>query len=554
MQREKGPGLWDWVRNRLAFDQPQRVGPFAIPRLGDAGENDPEERDFGEATQRQNTPVTGQLEKDLAYVKEQFCSDRNPDLIVRRLRAGDRPVAVLYIDGMSSRVDVSDFIIRPLSRQGLPPEEEQPVAQALLDVVEVGNVQAQASLDEGIRGLLMGDSLVLVQGASQAFVCETKGYERRSVNIPQTEGAVKAPQEAFTENLKTNTTLVRRIIKNPRLVVEYTMVGDVNRSSCAVLYIDGLCNPAIVEEVKRRLDSLRGDFIFGSGMLEQFIEDNPFSIFPSVLSTERPDKVAANLNEGRVGIILDGSPFGVVVPMTLSSMLTTTEDTSLRWQYGTLTRIIRCIALFASIYLPALYVALTNFHQEMIPTDILIAIAQARENVPFPSVVEAFLMVLSFDLIREASTRVPGIIGNSIGIVGALILGQASVEANLVSPILIIIVAFTGMGSFALPDYSFTFGVRLLRIFLLLCGVVMGFVGIALGTVITLALMVGEQSFGVDTLVLEEKEGEEGGQGLVFRRPVWQRELRSRRLHPLYRRNQPRVSRPWTKEPPKWHR
>lgn len=541
-----------WLRKLLDFDTQPHSGAFVIPDLGDKTRG---EEDFGESVHRENTPVTGRLQQDIDYIRGQFFADKNTDLILREFQAGERKVAVLFLDGMSSRTEVSDFIMRPLMRRGLPrqgsPEQLQ---KALLDVMEASNVQQKKSLDDAIRGLLTGDSVLLVEGMDQALICETKKFDRRSVDTPQTEGSVKAPQEAFTEDLKTNTTLIRRIIKNPRLMIEYTQVGDVNRSSCAILYIEGLCNPAIVEEVRRRLESLRGDFIFGSGMLEQFIEDNPFSIFPTVLSTERPDKVAANLNEGRVGIILDGSPFGVVVPMTLAGMLTTTEDTALRWQYGTLTRMIRALALFASLYLPALYVALTNFHQEMIPTDMLIAIAQAREEVPFPSAVEAFLMILSFDLIREASTRVPGIIGNSIGIVGALILGQASVEAKLVSPVLLIIVAFTGMGSFTLPDYTFTFGVRIMRIFLLICGAAMGFVGIAVGTVVMLTLMVGQQSFGVETMGSRDSGTPKGRYDLLLREPVWQREMRGEASKPLHRRSQPPISRGWTQFPPKWHR
>ncbi len=524
---------------------------FTIPPAPEERAGVDDNQDFGQTVPSKGRPVSQQLKDNLDYVQQQFCVPANKDLVVRQFRRGEFDMVVLYLDGMSSRKDVSDFILRPLMGEDFSSVHSAlHMETEIFNVLEVSNAQKQEDLDEGIRGILMGDSLLLVDGLSFVIVCETKGYDRRSVSTPQTEGTIRGPQEAFTENLKTNTTLIRRIIKNPRLVTEYTSIGDLNRSPCAILYIDGLCNPAIVEEVRRRINSLKGDYIFGSGMLEQFIEDSPYSIFPTILSTERPDRTASNLNEGRVAVIADGTPFAIIMPITFLSMLTTTEDTALRWQYGTLMRFVRVLALMVTIFLPALYIGLTNFHKEMIPTDLLIAIAQSRENVPFPSAVEVVLMILSFELIREAGTRVPGLIGNTIGIVGALILGQASVEASLVSPVLIIIIAFTGIGSFALPDFALSFGVRIVRMGLLLCGAVAGFVGIALGTVVVLSLMVRQQSFGIPVMASFDAPRTGDNHDLIFRKPVWRQELRDRELHPLHRRNQPRISRRWTCEKP----
>lgn len=544
-----GQRLKQW----LSYDRSSPQEEFYIPKLSEEDPHDPQ--DFGEATTPSPMPVSPSLSNNLEYIRRRFSAHKNPDLIVRPFRAGNFSLAVLYIDGMSSRAEVNDFILRPLMQHDFTPLfAPSQLEQEVFNILQVGNAQKRTTLDEGIRDLLMGDSLLLMDGVTFLIGCETKGFERRSVSPPQTEGAIKGSQEAFTENIKTNTTLIRRLIKNPKLIVEYTQVGDMNQSPCALLYVEGICNPAIVEEVKRRMGAIHGDLILGSGMLEQFIEDNPFSIFPNVLSTERPDRTATALNEGRVAIIVDGTPFAVIVPITFRSMLTTPEDTNLRWQYGTLLRFIRALALLASLLLPSIYIALTTFHQEMIPIDILIAIAQARENVPFPTFVEVLLMEISFELIREAGTRVPGILGSTIGIVGALILGQASVEAGLVSPVLIIIIAFTGIGSFAMPDFSLSFGVRLIRLTLVLCGSVFGFLGIAMGGVVILSHMVAQSSFGVNTMAPYAPPASSTSHNLVWRQPVWKQELRDDELHTTHRRNQPPVSRRWTKEPSPWRR
>lgn len=373
--------------------------------------------------------------------------------------------------------------------------------------------------------------------------------KKRNVDKPVTENVVRGPHEAFTEDLRTNITLVRKIIKNKNLITEIFPIGDTNNSRCAVLYIDGVVQPDLIKEVRRRIKSIKTDFILGEGMLEQFLEDSPFYIFPQLLNTERPDRTAAMLMSGQAVIIVDGMPSASSVPVTFFSLFHTSEDSYSKWEYGTLVRIIRLLGLMFALFLPGLYVALTLYHREMIPTDLLAAIAKARENIPFPTIVEVLVMEISFELIREAGIRVPGVIGTTIGIIGALILGQAAVAANIVSPILIIIVAVTGLGNFALPSYTFATGIRITRFVFILAGATAGFYGISAAFFIVGGIACHLKSFGVpffSPIAPKTKVNPD----IVIRQPAWRQEERGDFLNTPNRRRQPKVSRGWVKKNP----
>ncbi|HEY9061444.1 MAG TPA: spore germination protein [Pseudobacteroides sp.] len=494
--------------------------------------------------------ISNDIELNIQYVEKCFNYPQNSDIIIRRLRvAGKYKAFIFYVDGMVDRFTINNSIVKPLMDSGkftdaIFEELTDYIIESVIETNQIKKVMTQAA---AIKDILSGNTGVYIQGYRYYIICETKGYEKRSVEKPQVEGVVKGAQEAFNENLRTNITLLRRILKNKNLTTEFIDVGKRNNGKCAVVYLDGLINPAIVNEVKRRITGISTDFIIGDGILEQFIEDNPWSIIPSILSTERPDRTASHIIEGKVAILAEGTPFSLIAPVTIVDLLHTPEDSTLRWQYGTLLRLIRFFAVFIATLLPGLYVALTTFHREMIPTDLLIAIAKARENVPFPTIVEVLLMELSFELIREAGIRIPGIIGNTIGIIGALILGQAAVQANLVSPVLIIVIAFTGLGNFAIPDFSLAFGARIMRVFYIFLGSMLGFYGISLGILISLTILVSMKSFGVPMVsTIAPKTG--GSKDFVLRWPLWMQEKRPDYLNALDTRRQPKISRLWTKE------
>lgn len=494
--------------------------------------------------------ISRDIDRNMELVKKAFNAERNKDIIIREFTVGGKLRAFIsYIDGMADRITINDFIIKPLMMKKEYPEEACSLDRILLEVIETNQVSRISDTEEAIYEILVGNTCLFVEGCDYCISSETKGYEKRAVSTPQTEGVVRGAQEGFTENLRTNVTLIRRIIKNKDLSTEFLKIGARNHNQCAVMYIDGLINPAIVEEIKRRIEGLKTDFIAGSGILEQFIEENTWSIVPTILSTERPDRAASHLIEGKAAIIADGTPFALIVPVSIATMLHTPEDTTLRWQYGTLLRIIRIFALFIATFIPGLYVALTNFHREMIPTDLLIAIAKARENVPFPTIIEVLLMEVSFELIREAGIRIPGIIGNTIGIIGALILGQAAVQANLVSPVLIIIVAITGLGNFAIPDFSVAFAARISRLVFIILGAFIGFYGISLGIVVGTVMLACTKSFGIPMLTYFAPKISNSND-LVIRRPVWMQEFRPENVNPLDVTRQPERSRKWAEEAP----
>ncbi|MEN6313880.1 MAG: spore germination protein [Clostridiaceae bacterium] len=496
-----------------------------------------------------NTCISSEIGANLSYLEKAFNSPENKDIIIRRICIGEGTNAfIFYMDGMADRNTINQSILKPLlDRSRFTNTNGKSLFDYTYDsVIETHQIKVAIIQEEAINSILAGDTGIFIDSFPFYMLCETKGYEKRSVEKPQVEGVVKGPQEAFNENLRTNITLIRRILKNRALTTEFYDVGKRNNAKCAVLYLKDLTNPAIVNEVARRIKSIDTDLIMGVGILEQFIEDHPLSIIPTIISTERPDRTASHLVEGKVAILADGAPFALIVPAMIADFFHTPEDAALRWQYGTFLRFIRIFTAFISSMLPGLYVALTTFHSEMIPTDLLIAIAKARENVPFPTIVELLLMEVSFELIREAGIRIPGIIGNTIGIIGALILGQAAVQANLVSPVMIIIVAFTGLGNFAIPDFSMAFGARVMRMFYVFAGAVLGFYGISLALMISFAYMVSTKSFGVPIFSTIAPKTHRSFDFFI-KWPVWKQELRPDYLNPLDITRQPKISRKWTK-------
>jgi len=513
-----------------------------------------EERDENTSDGDEIVKLGSDYKSNLNLIRKEFNYPTNTDLVIREFLINDKTKAFLvYMEGMVDRLTVNNFILAPILRESQKFNDVK--GECKLDfiidnVLESHQVKKLSAINDVIDEILVGDTGIYADGCDYLIFCETKGFEKRSVTIPQIESVVRGPQEAFSESVRTNITLIRRIIKDKNLTTEFITVGSSNKMNVAICYLQDVINPAIVTEVKRRLNGVKTDFIGSSGMLEQLIEDTPFSIIPTVLVTERPDRTASHIAEGKLAIIVDGTPFSIVVPVTISSLFHSPEDSALRWQYGTMLRFVRIFAVFVASMLPGLYIALTTFHMEMIPTDLLIAIAKAKENVPFPTIVEVLLMEISFELIREAGIRIPGIIGNTLGIIGALILGQAAVQANIVSPVLIIIVSITGLGNFAIPNFGLAFGARLLRFIFIFAAAVLGFYGIAVAAVIVTTLQMNVKSFGVPFYSITPKSRK--SMDVILRWPVWMQELRPDNINTLDKKNQPEISRQWTKEEPNY--
>lgn len=456
---------------------------------------------------RPNQPKPEPLFKDLAknrqLLEKIFELPANQDIVVRDflIPSLDRKALIIYIDGLSDRNTQSFAILQPLMILG--PDEanggKDPITIAYEKLVPGHQIQKTSYLKDVVDGVLDGSSALLIDDSDQALVIETKGWEHRGVDRPNNEPVVRGPQEAFIESFRANTASVRRYVKDPKLITEIFRVGKRSRTLVAVMYIKDIANPKLVEEVKYRIQSIAEtvDFIPETGTLEEYLEDHPKSLIPQMLSTERPDRLSAYIREGHVGVVMANSPFSLAIPATFTVFIHSAEDYYLRWPFSNFLRYLRVIAIFISLMLPASYIAIVNYHQEMLPTDLLLAMTAAREMVPFPAIAEILFMEFSFELIREAGVRIPSVIGPTIGIVGALILGQAAVAAFVVSPLLIIIIAITALASFVVPNYNASFSIRILRFLFIILAGFLGFFGIAFGIFLLILHTVTITSFGV---------------------------------------------------------
>ncbi len=517
-----------------------------------------------------NKKVFPSIAVNLDAVKVIYKTMINSDIVVREfiLNARNRQYKafLLYIDGMVDSKVINDFILNPLmlrnSANSFAGDTTRVVSEAVTNNITVRRVQKfnitdyishcllpqnrvkqVAEFKDIVNGVNSGNCALFVDTLSIVFDIEVKGFKQRSISPPSNEIIIRGSQESFNEVIRTNTGLLRRLINNENLIIENIEVGKLSRTKCAVCYLNNVANPDLVADVKFRLNNIEIDYLLSSGQLEQLIEDNGNSSLPQMVATERPDKTANYLLEGRVAIIVNGSPYVLVVPGVLMDFLSSPEDVNLKFQFANLLKFIRILAFSIALLLPGLYVAVTNFHYELLPTELLFAIVSSRETVPLPIIYEIVIMELSFELLREASLRVPSAIGPTIGIIGALILGQAAVEASIVSPILIIIIALTGIASFAIPDFSLSFHCRIARFAYIFLGYFLGFSGIALGLFAHLLLLCRASSFGVNYLApflpLDAKEN-----GL-FMPPMWKREDRKWFLHTKRPKKEEPISMQW---------
>lgn len=450
--------------------------------------------------------ISPHLDEVKAKLDGIFMLPDNKDIVVRPFTVGTRQSCrafIVFVDGMADKNVINTHILQPLMLLSQAFEEE-PIHGAMDVVMKTlvpGNqVTKTLTWTEAVPGILAGSTALFVDHCPGALIVETKGWEHRSVGLSQTEAVVRGPHDAFTESFRVNTGLVRAQLRTEHLVTEILEVGKLAKTDVAVMYIRGVTNSELVDEVRRRIKGINVDYLADSGTMEQFLEDDPHCLVPQILSTERPDRVAHALTEGNVAVFVGNSPYVLTMPVVFWSLMQTPEDAYLKVPFGSFLRTIRWLALLVALLLPALYVAVTNYHPEMLPTDLMLSIASSRELVPFPVIVEILLMEFSIELIREAGIRVPSVIGPTIGIVGALIIGQAAVQAGIVSPMLVIIIATTALASFVIPTYNLNFGVRLARFGFLAVSAIFGFYGIALASSALIVNLTVQRSFGVPLL------------------------------------------------------
>jgi len=424
-----------------------------------------------------------------------------------RIRRGtinkDIEFLIAYIDGISKIDVINNNIIKPLVIDSkyldmLDVNDNNLISSIKNNLLSASRVNTSENLNEAIEGILFGETLVFISNQSSVLLVDTSDWKGRNVEQSETERVVKGPREGFTEILDTNIALLRKTIRNTKLKFEIIKLGRQSNTDVCIAYIDGLARNDIIDTVKRRLNRIKTDAILESGYMEEFIEDGTFSLFPTVGNSEKPDKVAAKLLEGRVAILCEGTPVVLTVPFIFVEGFQVSEDYYSNFIVSSAYRIIRIIGLIVSTMLPALYVAVSNFHTDVIPFKLLLYMAGSREGTPFSSIVETLLMLTIFELLHEAGVRIPKAVGSAVSIVGALVLGEAAVNAGLVSDTVVIVVATTAISSFAIAP--FTGAVSIIRIVLLLAANIIGILGIALVSIVIVAYLCSLRSFGVPYL------------------------------------------------------
>ncbi|HEU4964161.1 MAG TPA: spore germination protein [Bacilli bacterium] len=454
-----------------------------------------EEIDRQYVEQLKDYEIYKELKKNEDVINYLFaeCSDFG----IRKFRIQDGPEAILlFVDGLVDTGAVNAVVKALMIDEG----DADLIERISMNTLPASQLKQVANYADLLIGVLSGDTGLLVQGNDEALLIGIRSAQTRSVAEPETESVVRGPREGFVENIRTNTSMIRRKLKTPALKMKPLLLGTRSNTNIVVSYLEGVADPAMVEEVVGRLEKIKIDAVLESGYLEELIQDSTVSPFPQVQYTERPDTVAAALLEGRVAILTDGTPFVLIVPTTFWQLMQANEDYYERFQLATLIRWLRYVFVILSLTTPSLYIAITTFHQAMIPTTLLLSIASAREPIPFPAVVEAFIMEIAFEALREAGVRLPKAVGQTVSILGALVVGQAAVQAGIVSATMVIIVSITGIASFTVPRYNAAITFRLLRFPLMIIASMFGMYGILIGLMLIVGHMANLRSFGVPYL------------------------------------------------------
>ena len=452
-------------------------------------------------------PVSPKIDENIQMLENIFkdCSD----IVTREFRVGveqNHRMYVTYLDGMADKDLIHDHILRPLMLEArLIAPDPGNIKRKVFELasegsMSVSDIKEKDNLDEGVLAILSGDTLMLIDGIPKILIISSRKWPTRAISEPIGEMTIRGSRQGFVETFRFNTALLRREIRDPKLKIKSKQLGERTKTDLGIAYLEDVVNYRVLEEVEKRLDMIDIDGILESGYIEQLIEDRWFSLFPQVKYTERPDVVAAAVLEGKVAILIDNTPMALIVPTTLNSLLQSPDDYYERWWISTMIRWVRMAGLIISFLLPGGYIATAAYHTGIIPTQLTLFMAGTRDTVPFPVYIEAFLMEIIFELLREAGIRLPGQIGATIGIVGSLIIGQSAVEAGLVSPIMVIIVSLTAIASFAIPSYNLTISFRMMRFLAMIASAVLGLYGLILIVILTLAHLATLNSFGVPYL------------------------------------------------------
>ena len=447
--------------------------------------------------------INSNLNQTVLKLKEIF-KDAD-DIVYRTIECGKTQkikMCLVYVDGMTTKEAVSQFTVETLMEyfditnfeKNSEKELDEIVSLTSIATTEISSVD---TISTAVNKILSGETMLFIDGCTKAIMISSRGWPMRGISEPVAETLIRGPRDGFNETLKVNITLIRRRIKDPKLKVKYMQIGTKSKTDIAIMYMEDKVNKQVLKELQNRLNKIDIEAILESSYIEELIEDDNYSPFPQIENTQRPDAAASAIYEGRVVIGVDNTPQVLLVPAIMTVFMQSSEDYYERWIPACMIRIVRYLALPITVLLPALYVAITTFHPNMLPTELALYVAASRAKVPFPAWFEATLLEIVMELVREAGMRIVGPIGSTIGIVGGLVIGQASVEAGLISPLVIIIVALTTISSFAIPSYNFSTSLRILRFAFIILAAMLGLFGVALGICILLTHLCSLKSMGV---------------------------------------------------------
>lgn len=459
--------------------------------------------DAANSSEQNKQPLVAKLEVNIELLKKEL--EPSGDINYRFFEINTDPptrACIIFLDNMIDKKALEENVLAPLLAP--KPNIVQPgenlyleIEQKIISAVETSPV---TDLDGGVASILSAQGLLLLDGCSKALELGEKKLQERAISESATEPVIQGSRDGFVEPIGVNITLIRRRLKTPSLKVEKHQIGTLSNTDVAILYLDTVVKQDLIKEVKNRLLNINLDGVLGSGYLIEYMMDSSESPFPQINSTDRPDSVARGLLDGQVAVLVDNTPFALLMPVVFIQFLYAAEDYYIRYMYASFTRIIRFISVNIALLLPGFYIAIANFHQELLPTKFLLSIAAGREKVPFPSFVEAITMEATFEILREAGVRLPRPVGQATSIVGALVIGNAAVDAGLVSPVMVIVVALTALASFIIPSPNGAFAIRLLRFPVLFAAAFLGFYGLMLAIMAILIHLCSLRSFGVPYL------------------------------------------------------
>jgi len=463
---------------------------------------DDENKETKDFSQRRIPSSISESEK---LVKSIF--NNSTDVIAQSIETKRGDALLVYIDGLVNK-DITDRdVITPLKSRDFDGNFALALKAGYKTIEDVATF---------VNEVVNGNVAIFHQNSREIIIVDFKQWDRRAVESPDSEAVIRGPKEGFTENIRTNTSLIRRKIKNPNLIFENIILGRQTNTIVELVYINGIVNRDVLRELKRRISKIDTDSILESGHIEQYIEENPLSPFSCMGVTQKPDIVAERILEGRVAVLCDGTPHVLTIPEMFMENIHTGEDYYNRTLLSTITRIFRIIGLTITVMLPGVYVAVTTYNQEMVPPVLLNSIITSSQKTPMPAAAELFLMILMFELLKEAGTRLPKAVGSAITIVGSLIIGEAAVNAGIVSAPMVIVVALTAVTGFIMPNLNEF--IIIYRFVFLLFGSTMGLVGIGSGIFIMLTQLISADSFGIPILSSFSKNEMKNA---VLRFPLW---------------------------------